>query len=65
MSGSVHEDVQDYYGKRLQTTGDLSTNVCTVDKTAYSSEAKEAMKMIHPAVLEKWVVYMRQQILKI
>ena len=49
----VHQDVKDYYGKRVQNTGDLLTNVCTIDKDSFSAQAKEAKKMIHPDVLAK------------
>lgn len=50
----VHQDVKDYYGKRVQNTGDLLTNVCTIDKDSFSAQAKEAKKLIHPDVLAKW-----------
>ena len=53
MSEEVHEDVKDYYGKRVQGTSDLLTNVCTIDKATFSTQAKEAMKMIHEDVLAK------------
>ena len=49
----VHQDVKDYYGKRVQNTGDLLTNVCTIDTASFSAQAKEAKKMIHPDVLAK------------
>ena len=49
----VHQDVKDYYGKRVQNTGDLLTNVCTIDKDSFSAQAKEAKKLIHPDVLAK------------
>ena len=53
MSDLVHQDVKDYYGKRVQTTGDLLTNVCTIGSATFSWQAKEAMKMVHPDVLAK------------
>ena len=53
MSSAVHEDVKDYYGKRVRATEDLLTNVCTVSSATFSRQAKEAMKMIHPDVLAK------------
>jgi hypothetical protein len=49
----VHQDVKDYYGKRVQNTGDLLTNVCTIDTASFSAQAKEAKKIIHPDVLAK------------
>lgn len=54
MSEEVHEDVKEYYGKKVQRTELLFTNVCTTDSASFSSAAKEAMKLIHPDVLEKW-----------
>ena len=53
MSEAVHQDVKDYYGKRVQKTRDLVTNVCTVGSATFSADAKEAMKLIHPDVLAK------------
>ena len=53
MSSAVHQDVKDYYGKRVRATEDLLTNVCTVSSSTFSRQAKEAMKMIHPDVLAK------------
>lgn len=49
----MHQDVKDYYGKRVQNTGDLLTGVCTIDTATFSAQAKEAKKMIHPDVLAK------------
>ena len=50
----VHEGVKDYYGKRVTKSDDLMTSCCTVDRNAYSTEAKEAMKLIHTEVLSKY-----------
>lgn len=50
----VHEGVKDYYGKRVKKSDDLMTSCCTVDRNAYSTEAKDAMKLIHPEVLSKY-----------
>ena len=52
----IHDSVKDYYGKRVKTSDDLMTNCCTVDKNAFSSEVKEALKQIHPEVLAKYVL---------
>lgn len=49
----VHDNVKDYYGKRVKKSDDLMTNCCTMDREAYSCEAKEALKQIHPEVLSK------------
>ena len=50
----VHENVKEYYGKRVKTTEDLMTNSCTLDRSAFSSEAKEALQQIHPEILAKY-----------
>ena len=49
----VHDDVKDYYGKRVKKSDDLVTNCCTVDRNTFSSEVKEALKQIHEEVLSK------------
>ena len=51
---AVHENVQDYYGKRVKKSDDLMTNCCTLDRAAFSTDAKEARKLIHPEVLSKY-----------
>lgn len=53
-SGSVHDNVKEYYGERVKTSEDLMTSCCTVDRDTFSSEAREAMKLIHPQVLAKY-----------
>ncbi len=49
----VHDNVKDYYGKRVKTSEDLMTNCCTVDRNTFSSEVKDALKLIHEDVLSK------------
>ncbi len=51
---AVHDNVKDYYGKRVKKSDDLMTNCCTVDRDTFSTDAKEAMKLIHPEVLSKY-----------
>ena len=51
----VHDKVKEFYGKRIQTSEDLMTNCCTVDRDAFTTEAKEALKQIHPDVLSKYI----------
>ncbi len=51
----IHDSVKDYYGKRVKSSDDLMTKCCTVDRNAFSSEVKEALKQIHPEVLAKYV----------
>lgn len=53
-SVQVHDNVKEYYGERVKTSEDLMTSCCTVDRDTFSSEAKEAMKLIHPQVLSKY-----------
>lgn len=49
----VHDKVKDYYGKRVKTSEDLITNVCVIDKESFTSDTKEAFKLIHPEVSAK------------
>ena len=51
---STHSQVKDFYGKRIQKSEDLQTNVCCfMDRESFSSEAKEALKLLHPEVKAK------------
>lgn len=50
----VRGDVRDYYGKRVKTSEDLMTSCCTMDPETFSTEAREARKLIHPEVLSKY-----------
>lgn len=49
----MHHSVKEYYGKVVQKSEDLMTSCCTVDRETFTSEAKEAMKQLHPEVLSK------------
>jgi len=49
----VHLDVQNYYGKVLQTTGDLMTNACTTS-SAMPRYIKSAISNIHEDVIAKY-----------
>ena len=44
----------DYYGKTVKKSDDFLTNCCTLDRDAYSTDAKEARKLIHPEILSKY-----------
>lgn len=50
----IRGDVREYYGQRVKTSDDLIINCCTVDRETFSTEAKAAMKLIHPEVLSKY-----------
>ena len=53
--GSIAADVQDYYGKRLKTSADLKTNVCTVTSGGgMTANAKAAYKLLHEEVTSKY-----------
>lgn len=47
-------DVQEYYGKVLQGTKDLKTNVCTVGKLSMPKHVKDALKQVHEEVVSKY-----------
>ena len=49
----THGNVREYYGKTLKASADLKTNVCCVGRQRLPQEAKEAMKLIHPDIMEK------------
>lgn len=51
---AIHDNVKEYYGKRVKTSEDLMTTCCTLDRDTFSSEAKEARQQIHPEVLSKY-----------
>lgn len=50
---STHEKVKEFYGKRVKTTEDLISNACCIGRLGITSEAKEALKLIHPEVSSK------------
>lgn len=49
----MHEAVQDYYGKTLQSSDDLQTNACCTD-TAMPRHLKSALANIHDEVLSHY-----------
>ena len=48
-----HESVQDYYGKILQSSGDLQTNACCTPD-GLPAYLREVLAKIHPEVSEKY-----------
>jgi ubiquinone/menaquinone biosynthesis C-methylase UbiE len=53
MSNTIHEEVQNYYGKELQQTSDLKTNACCT-LTAPPKHIMEALRNIHDEVHAKY-----------
>ena len=49
----LESEVQDYYGRELQTSDDLKTNACCT-ATSYPNAIKQALKNIHDEVLIKY-----------
>jgi SAM-dependent methyltransferase len=49
----IHEDVQTYYGKTLQTTDDLKTNACCA-AAAPPKHIQDCLSRIHPTILSKY-----------
>uniref|UniRef100_A0A3B3SA79 Arsenite methyltransferase n=1 Tax=Paramormyrops kingsleyae TaxID=1676925 RepID=A0A3B3SA79_9TELE len=55
MTSSVHENVQKYYGARLQTSRDLQTSAaCGLPARRPPRSAVEALKLVHPEVCKKY-----------
>jgi len=50
---NIHESVQNYYGKELNSSDDLKTNACCTVKT-YPDHIKKALSMIHDEVMSKY-----------
>lgn len=49
----MHEDVKDYYGKHLQSSGDLQTNACCTS-ASMPRYLKSALSNVHDEVLAKY-----------
>ncbi|KAI1893415.1 hypothetical protein AGOR_G00123490 [Albula goreensis] len=55
MAAQVHENVQKYYGSRLETSEDLQTNAsCALPSRPMSKSAFDALKLVHPEVSKKY-----------
>ena len=50
----VKDTVKDYYGKKLQSTGDLQTPACMTLNTPVKA-IKQALSEIHEEVSSRWV----------
>ena len=53
MSNTIHEEVQNYYGKELQQTSDLKTNACCT-LTAPPKHIMDALRNVHDEVTTKY-----------
>ena len=49
----LESEVQDYYGKELQGSEDLKTNVCCTT-VSYPEKVKQGLKQIHDEVLTRY-----------
>ncbi|XP_063261461.1 arsenite methyltransferase isoform X1 [Prinia subflava] len=50
----IHQEVQDYYGKELQKTEDLKTNVCITSARPLSKVVRDALERIHEEVVARY-----------
>ncbi len=54
MSTQAHENLKKYYGKVLNKSADLQTNACCCDADSTPPQVKEALKSIHPEIIERF-----------
>ena len=50
---NIKDEVKEYYGKTLQTTNDLKTSACTLDKIRMPKFVREALSEVHDEVTSK------------
>ncbi|XP_032889946.1 arsenite methyltransferase [Amblyraja radiata] len=50
----IHEDVKDYYGKKLQGTDDLVLNVCVTPGKRLAKYVRDALKDVHEEVSSRY-----------
>jgi len=50
----THDNLKEYYGKVLNHSDDLKTNACCCDADSVPAEVKEALKLIHPEISERF-----------
>jgi len=50
----THDNLKDYYGKVLGHSDDLQTNACCCDDDSVPSEVKEALKLIHHEITDRF-----------
>ena len=49
----IHDNVKEYYGKLLQSSGDLKTSACTASKKKLSQSVRDALGQIHDEIISK------------
>ncbi len=57
-SVSIHDEVKDYYGKRIKNSSGmdkLQSTVCFIRQNSMTNEFKEALELLHPEVVSKYV----------
>ncbi|KAJ8389820.1 hypothetical protein AAFF_G00112890 [Aldrovandia affinis] len=50
----IHDDVKDYYGKKLQSSADLKTNACIAPAKPIPAFIRKALKDVHPDVTDRY-----------
>ncbi|XP_049575914.1 arsenite methyltransferase [Syngnathus scovelli] len=54
VDSTVHLDVKDYYGKKLQKTSDLKSNACVAPAQPYPKFILHALKKVHLDVTDRY-----------
>ncbi|XP_037099593.1 arsenite methyltransferase-like [Syngnathus acus] len=54
VDSTVHLDVKDYYGKKLQKTSDLKSNACVAPAQPYPKFILHALKKVHCDVTDRY-----------
>jgi len=54
MTTQTHKNLKDYYGKVLNHSDDLKTNACCCDADSVPAEVKEALKLIHHEITDRF-----------
>lgn len=54
MTTQTHDNLKEYYGKVLNHSNDLKTNACCCDTDSVPQAVKEAIKLIHPEITERF-----------
>ncbi|KAJ8264293.1 hypothetical protein GJAV_G00147450 [Gymnothorax javanicus] len=50
----IHDDVKDYYGKRLKTSSDLKSNACVTPAKPVPAFIRKALTEVHPDVTDRY-----------
>ncbi|XP_022611284.1 arsenite methyltransferase [Seriola dumerili] len=54
VDSTVHVDVKDYYGKRLQKSSDLQSNACVAPATPIPAFIRQALNKVHHEVTARY-----------